>query len=197
MIVGIVCHVEVLKLNHEAIVWQIILPDYYSYATKLIFGGAYIRRGLYTDILGDPGAVSWAGRKGAAKVFKHARKLLPHLFSLPDWLPLGLRGWYTEGNLPPPPIILTGTFSGHGLLAATFFTLLFCSMCPFPFDKAWKLFIYGFNDFCHLKIAGNWCSRKAENAISETLYFKTFRRSMPSDPPSSSRPRRSWLPPPL
>ena len=39
MIVGIVCHVEVLKLNHEAIVWQIILPDYYLYATKLIFGG--------------------------------------------------------------------------------------------------------------------------------------------------------------
>ena len=72
MIVGIFCHVEVLKLNHEAIVWQIILPDYYSYATKLVFGGAYIRRGLYTDILGDPGAVSCAGRKGAAKVFKHA-----------------------------------------------------------------------------------------------------------------------------
>ena len=49
MIVGIVCHVEVLKLNHEAIVWQIILPDYYSYATKLIFGGAYIRTSSETQ----------------------------------------------------------------------------------------------------------------------------------------------------
>ena len=28
MIVGIICLVEVLKLNHKAIVWQIILPDY-------------------------------------------------------------------------------------------------------------------------------------------------------------------------
>ena len=28
MIVGIVCLVEVLKLNHAAIVWRIILPDY-------------------------------------------------------------------------------------------------------------------------------------------------------------------------
>ena len=28
MIVGIVCQVEVLKLNYEAIVWQVILPDY-------------------------------------------------------------------------------------------------------------------------------------------------------------------------
>ena len=28
MIVGIVCHVEVLKVNHEVIVWQIILLDY-------------------------------------------------------------------------------------------------------------------------------------------------------------------------
>ena len=28
MIVGIVCRVKVLKLNHEAIVWQIILQDY-------------------------------------------------------------------------------------------------------------------------------------------------------------------------
>ena len=27
-IVAIVCHAEVLKLNQEAIVWQIILPDY-------------------------------------------------------------------------------------------------------------------------------------------------------------------------
>ena len=69
-------------------------------------------------------------------------------------------------------------------------------MCPFPFDKAWKLFIYGFNDFCHLKIAGNWCSRKAENAISETLYFKIFCGSMPPDPSSSPRLLRSWLPPP-
>ena len=51
---SIVCHVEVLKLNHEAIVWQIILPDYYSYATKiilegLIFGGAYIRTSSETQ----------------------------------------------------------------------------------------------------------------------------------------------------
>ena len=28
MMSGMVCHVEVLKLNHEVIVWQIILPDY-------------------------------------------------------------------------------------------------------------------------------------------------------------------------
>ena len=28
MTVGIVCHVEFLKLNQEAIVWKIILPDY-------------------------------------------------------------------------------------------------------------------------------------------------------------------------
>ena len=67
MIVGIVCHVEVLKLNHEAIVWQIILPDYYSYATKLIFGGAYIRRGLYTDILGDQGQSVGPGEKARQK----------------------------------------------------------------------------------------------------------------------------------
>ena len=52
MIVGIVCHVEVLKFNHEAIVWQIILSDYYSYATKPIFGGAYIQTS--SDILGHP-----------------------------------------------------------------------------------------------------------------------------------------------
>ena len=40
-------------------------------------------------ILGDPGADSWAGRKGATKVFKHcAWKLLSRLFSLPDWPPL-------------------------------------------------------------------------------------------------------------
>ena len=43
-------------------------------------------------ILGDPGAVSREGRKGAAEVFKHAWKLLPRLFSRPNWLPLGLRG---------------------------------------------------------------------------------------------------------
>ena len=28
MTVGILCHVEFLKLNKEAIVWKIILPDY-------------------------------------------------------------------------------------------------------------------------------------------------------------------------
>ena len=28
MIFGIICQVEVLKLNHEAIAWQVILPDY-------------------------------------------------------------------------------------------------------------------------------------------------------------------------
>ena len=28
MIVGIVCDIQVLELNHEAIVWQIILTDY-------------------------------------------------------------------------------------------------------------------------------------------------------------------------
>ena len=39
-------------------------------------------------ILGDPGAVSREGRKGAAEVFKHAWKLLPRLFSRPNWLPL-------------------------------------------------------------------------------------------------------------
>ena len=50
-----------------------------------------------------------------------------------------------------PPIILTGTFnlvSGHALVPihqVPTFTLLFGSMCSFQFDKAWKLFIYGFN----------------------------------------------------
>ena len=52
---------------------------------------------LYTCIiLGDPGAVSWAGRKGATKVFKYGRKspgywLSPDHFQMvkrmlaPDW----------------------------------------------------------------------------------------------------------------
>ena len=31
--------------------------------------------------------------------------------------------------------------------------------------------------------AGNYCSQKAENAISNTLYFKIFRGGMPLDPP--------------
>ena len=35
---------------------------------------AYRERGLFQFILGDPGAVSRAGRKGATKVFKHGRK---------------------------------------------------------------------------------------------------------------------------
>ena len=70
------------------------------------------------------------------------------------------------------------------------FMLLFCSLCSFRFDKAWKLFLYGFNK-------GKSCSRKAENAISKTLHFKILRGSMPPDPPSSSRLRRSWLAPPI
>ena len=71
-------------------------------------------------ILGDPEAVSWAGRKGATKVFKHKRKSLwvptlrgfsacawklsSRLFSRPNWpllgpiIALGLRGWH---NLQP------------------------------------------------------------------------------------------------
>ena len=55
------------------------------------------------SIPGNPGAVSRAGLKGATNVFKHGRKsfsahawkLSSHLFSRPDWLPLGLRGWKT------------------------------------------------------------------------------------------------------
>ena len=33
-------HVEVLKLNHEAIVWQIILPDFWkaSVTTRVLIG---------------------------------------------------------------------------------------------------------------------------------------------------------------
>ena len=38
---------------------------------------------------------------------------------------------------------------------------------------------YPINDFSQLKIAGNLCSQKAENAFSETLYFKIVHRSMP------------------
>ena len=30
--------------------------------------------GYIISILGDPGAVSWAGREGATNVFKHRRK---------------------------------------------------------------------------------------------------------------------------
>ena len=39
---------------------------------------------------------------------------------------------------------------------------------------------------------------KAENAISETLYFKNFQLTMPPDPPPPRRPHLwcLWLPPP-
>ena len=60
------------------------------------------------------------------------------------------------------------------------FTLLLGSMCSFRFDKASKLFIYGFNKEKLLEID---VLRKAENAISETLQFKIFRGSTHLDPP--------------
>ena len=59
---------------------------------RMISGSAPFRA-LY--ILGDPGAVSRAGRKGATKT--RAWKLSLHLFSRPDWLPLGLRRWGLYG----------------------------------------------------------------------------------------------------
>ena len=59
-------------------------------------------------------------------------------------------------------------------------------MCSLQFNKVWKLFI-------SLKIAGNKCPLKAENAILETLYFKILRGSRPPDPWL----RRSWLDPPI
>ena len=45
---------------------------------------------------------------------------------------------------------------------------------------------------------GNYCSQKAENAISNTLYFKIFRGSMPLDPRLAARAfgTPNWLPPP-
>ena len=38
------------------------------------FGGFRLLASLGKIILGDPGAVSWAGRKGATKVFRHGQK---------------------------------------------------------------------------------------------------------------------------
>ena len=49
----------------------------------------HIRR---VGILGDPGAVSQAGRKGATKVFKHRRKS--------PWVPT-LTGPFPSGQAPP------------------------------------------------------------------------------------------------
>ena len=53
-----------------------------------------ILRLVLLRILGDPGAVSWAGRKGATKVFKHGRKSVwkrsSRLFSYGDDLPENL-----------------------------------------------------------------------------------------------------------
>ena len=45
---------------------------------------------------------------------------------------------------------------------------------------------------------GNYCSQKAENTISNTLYFKIFRGSMHLDPPPAARAfgTPNWLPPP-
>ena len=125
MIVGIVCHVEVLKLNHEAIVWQIILPDYYSYATKLIFGGAYIRTSSETQ-----GQSVGPGEKARQKFSSMLENFCRTFSPFPTDCP-----WVSKDDIRreicPPPIILTGTFSGHGLLVATFFTLLFCSFVHF------------------------------------------------------------------
>ena len=59
--------------------------------------------------------------------------------------------WGGAGGTWVPPIILAGTFnlvSGQALVPIhqlPTFTLLFSSMCSFQLDKAWKLFIYGFN----------------------------------------------------
>ena len=73
------------------------------------------------SIPGDPGAVSRAELKSATNVFKHGRKsfsahawkLSSRLFSRPDWLPLGLRGWdlmrlhnpISEINANPFPLL--------------------------------------------------------------------------------------------
>ena len=59
-------------------------------------------------------------------------------------------------------------------------------MCSLQFNKVWKLFI-------SLKIAGNKCPRKAENAILETPYFKILPGSRSPDPWLG----RSWLDPPI
>ena len=50
-------------------------------------------------ILGDPGAVSRVERIGATKVFARTWKLSSRLFSRPDWLPLGLRGWTKRNQM--------------------------------------------------------------------------------------------------
>ena len=63
------------------------------------FGNDPVRVGTQASSK-NPGAVSSrAGRKGETNVFARTCKLLSRLFR-PDWLPLGLRGWY-PGALPP------------------------------------------------------------------------------------------------
>ena len=130
MIVGIVCHVEVLKLNHEAIVWQIILPDYYSYATKLIFGGAYIRTSSETQ-----GQSVGPGEKARQKFSSMLENFCRTFSPFPTDCP-----WVSKDDIrreicPPPNnfdrhVQRPWAPGGHVLHA----TLLF--ICPFPFDKA-------------------------------------------------------------
>ena len=61
----------------------------------------FLSSSLGAAVLGDPGAVSRVERKDATKVTK-TKKLSSRLFSRPDWLPLGLRGWgaATKGATP-------------------------------------------------------------------------------------------------
>ena len=51
--------------------------------------------------------------------------------------------WRGRGDWPPPPQYIWQARLIWS--AATLYTLLVGSMCSFQFEKAWKLFIYGFN----------------------------------------------------
>ena len=119
MIVGIVCHVEVLKLNHEAIVWQIILPDYYLYATKLIFGGL-IYGHPWRPRVSQLGREKRRGKSFQACLKSSAAPFLPSRLTAPGSPRMIYGGKFAP---PPPTIILTGTFSGHVLHATLLFNV--------------------------------------------------------------------------
>ena len=106
--------------------------------------------------------------------------LLIHKISIVAWRGAG-------GTCPPPPYFWQARLIWS---AATFFTLLFGSMCSFRFDEAWKLFIYGFCDFSLLNLL-------EINALGrlKMLFQRPYISSMLFDPPSSSSILRSWLAP--
>ena len=58
-------------LDEYLMFFQLITPDSYPVAILVFFG---MRENWGLGILGDPGAVRRAGRKGATKVFKHRWK---------------------------------------------------------------------------------------------------------------------------